>query len=126
MYLDRHGGGCRPSDFRASSGATRSLYGAAQRRHARSASYFGPKPDESDACRREGDIRQGHRHGRSNKRPSPAPCCPLGEESIRRRFRGAAEPRRSRPIPEQQPKLYEPDARRRESDVGEYNSVSSA
>jgi hypothetical protein len=126
MSLDRHGGGCRPSDFCTSSGATRSLYRATQRKHTRSASYFDTKPDESDACRREGDIRQGHGHGRSNKRPSPAPCCPLDEESVRRRFRGTAEPRRSRPIPEQQPKLDEPDARRRESDVGEYNSVSTA
>jgi hypothetical protein len=32
---------------------------------------------------------------------------------------------RSRPLPEQQSKLYEPDARRRESDVGEHKSVST-
>jgi hypothetical protein len=86
-YLYRHGSGCRPGDLCARSGATRSLYGGTQRKHTRSASYFGPKPDESDACRREGDIRQGHGHGLSNKCPSPAPCCPLGEESVRPRFR---------------------------------------
>ena len=34
--------GCRPGDFCASSGATRSLYGATQRKHARSARHFGP------------------------------------------------------------------------------------
>jgi hypothetical protein len=104
--VDRRGGSYRASDFYP-------RFGAAGSRHA-------------TECERNRTDSYAEANGFCDPCASPAACSPLGKESRGWFFRGPAEPARAFYHTEQESKPDEPDACRRQGDLGDSDALSAS